>query len=95
MGNRDILLRLQNNIKVRLIQSDQLEARRRHLERMLLIAPKRAVALAGGRRALWPPRQSARGHRGAGALLAVWPSDERLRDSRPRASAEICKGKMN
>src|SRR6266481_6251831 len=39
-GNRDILLRLQNNIKVRLVQSDQIEAAAGVLERMLLIAPK-------------------------------------------------------
>jgi regulator of sirC expression with transglutaminase-like and TPR domain len=40
LGNREILLRLQNNIRVRLIQADALEAATAILERMLLIAPK-------------------------------------------------------
>jgi regulator of sirC expression with transglutaminase-like and TPR domain len=40
LGNREVLLRLQNNIRVRLIQADALEAATAILERMLLIAPK-------------------------------------------------------
>ncbi len=39
-GNRDILLRLQNNIKVRMLQADRVEGAVGVLERMLLIAPK-------------------------------------------------------
>ena len=38
-GNRDILLRLQNNIKVRLLQAGDAEGAVAILERMLLIAP--------------------------------------------------------
>jgi regulator of sirC expression with transglutaminase-like and TPR domain len=39
VGNRDILLRLQNNIKVRLQQAGEVERAVAVLERMLLIAP--------------------------------------------------------
>ena len=39
VGNRDILLRLQNNIKVRLLQAGEIERAVGILERMLLIAP--------------------------------------------------------
>jgi regulator of sirC expression with transglutaminase-like and TPR domain len=39
IGNRDILLRLQNNIKVRLIQDGNLARAAAVVERMLLIAP--------------------------------------------------------
>jgi regulator of sirC expression with transglutaminase-like and TPR domain len=39
-GNRDILLRLENNIKARLLQSGDVERAVGILERMLLIAPK-------------------------------------------------------
>jgi regulator of sirC expression with transglutaminase-like and TPR domain len=39
IGNRDILLRLENNIKVRLLQADEVERAVGILERMLLIAP--------------------------------------------------------
>ena len=39
VGNRDILVRLQNNIKVRLLQAGEIERAVDILERMLLIAP--------------------------------------------------------
>ena len=39
VGNRDILLRLQNNIKVRLLQTGEVERAVGILERMLMIAP--------------------------------------------------------
>jgi regulator of sirC expression with transglutaminase-like and TPR domain len=39
VGNRDILLRLQNNIKVRLLQAGEIERAVAILERTLLIAP--------------------------------------------------------
>jgi regulator of sirC expression with transglutaminase-like and TPR domain len=42
VGNRDILLRLENNLKIRLIQEGDLERAAAVLERMLLIAPKHA-----------------------------------------------------
>ncbi|WP_374310465.1 SirB1 family protein [Dongia sp.] len=42
IGNRDILLRLQNNIKVRLIQDGNLAHAAAVVERMLLIAPAAA-----------------------------------------------------
>jgi regulator of sirC expression with transglutaminase-like and TPR domain len=42
IGNRDILLRLQNNIKVRLIQEGNLPRAASQLDRMLLIAPNAA-----------------------------------------------------
>jgi regulator of sirC expression with transglutaminase-like and TPR domain len=42
VGNRDILLRLENNLKIRLIQEGDLEKAATALERMLLIAPKHA-----------------------------------------------------
>jgi regulator of sirC expression with transglutaminase-like and TPR domain len=42
VGNRDILLRLENNLKIRLIQEGDLEKAAAVLERMLLIAPKHA-----------------------------------------------------
>ncbi|WP_421779423.1 SirB1 family protein [Kiloniella litopenaei] len=40
VSNRNILLRLQNNIKVRLIEAEEPEKALKVLERMLLIAPK-------------------------------------------------------
>lgn len=43
IGNRDILLRLQNNIKVRLIQEGNLPRAATIVERMLLVAPKVAA----------------------------------------------------
>jgi regulator of sirC expression with transglutaminase-like and TPR domain len=43
LGNREILLRLQNNIRVRLVQADALEAATAVLERMLLIAPRQPL----------------------------------------------------
>ncbi|MBT3305770.1 MAG: tetratricopeptide repeat protein [Alphaproteobacteria bacterium] len=42
MGNRDILLRLQNNIKARLLQRDRFDDAVEVLETMVLIAPARA-----------------------------------------------------
>jgi regulator of sirC expression with transglutaminase-like and TPR domain len=42
VGNRDILLRLENNLKIRLIQEGDLEKASAALDRMLLIAPKHA-----------------------------------------------------
>jgi regulator of sirC expression with transglutaminase-like and TPR domain len=42
VGNRDILLRLENNLKIRLIQEGDLEKAAATLERMMLIAPKQA-----------------------------------------------------
>jgi regulator of sirC expression with transglutaminase-like and TPR domain len=42
VGNRDILLRLENNLKIRLIQEGDLEKAAAVLERMLLIAPRHA-----------------------------------------------------
>ncbi len=42
-SNRDILLRLQNNIKLRLIQAGRLDDARTTVERMLLYAPDRAA----------------------------------------------------
>ena len=92
-GNRDILLRLQNNIKVRQIQSDQLEAAAGTIERMLLIAPKEPL--------LW---LEAGGHYGRlGNLRAAIEAAERSRvlaaDERLRERAESLlhdlKGKMN
>ena len=42
VGNRDILLRLENNLKIRLIQEGDLDKAAAALERMLLVAPKHA-----------------------------------------------------
>jgi regulator of sirC expression with transglutaminase-like and TPR domain len=42
VGNRDILLRLENNLKIRLIQEGDLDKAAAVLDRMLLIAPKHA-----------------------------------------------------
>jgi regulator of sirC expression with transglutaminase-like and TPR domain len=42
VGNRDILLRLENNLKIRLIQEGELERAAEVLEWMTLIAPKHA-----------------------------------------------------
>ena len=42
VGNRDILLRLENNLKIRLIQEGELERAASVLEWMTLIAPKHA-----------------------------------------------------
>lgn len=42
VGNRDILLRLENNLKIRLIQEGDLEKAAAILERMLLVAPRHA-----------------------------------------------------
>ena len=92
-GNRDILLRLQNNIKVRLVQSDQLEAAAGTIERMLLIAPREPL--------LW---LEAGGHYGrlgnlrsaieAAERSRVLAADERLRQRAEGLLAEL-KGRMN
>lgn len=42
LGDRDLLLRLQNNMKLRLLQAGRSEAAAAVLERMLMIAPARA-----------------------------------------------------
>jgi regulator of sirC expression with transglutaminase-like and TPR domain len=42
VGNRDILLRLENNLKIRLIQEGDLDKAASVLDRMMLIAPKHA-----------------------------------------------------
>ena len=42
VGNRDILLRLENNLKIRLIQEGDLDKASGVLDRMLLVAPKHA-----------------------------------------------------
>ena len=92
-GNRDILLRLQNNIKVRLVQSDQIEAAAGVLERMLLIAPKEPLLWleAGGHYArlgnLRAGIEAAERCRG----LAV---DERLRQ-RAETLLQDLKGRLN
>ncbi len=92
-GNRDILLRLQNNIKIRLVQSDQLEAAAGTIERMLLIAPKEPL--------LW---LEAAGHYGRlGNLRVAIEAAERSRvlalDDRVRQRADSLlqdlKGRMN
>jgi regulator of sirC expression with transglutaminase-like and TPR domain len=43
VGNRDILLRLENNIKVRLLHAGEVERAVAILERMLLIAPRQPL----------------------------------------------------
>ena len=92
-GNRDILLRLQNNIKVRLVQADQIEAAVGALERMLLIAPREPLLWleAGGHYArlgnLRSAIESAERCRGLAA-------DERLR-RRAEALLQELKGKLN
>jgi regulator of sirC expression with transglutaminase-like and TPR domain len=61
VGNRDILLRLQNNIKVRLIQDGDLPRAAAMVERMVLLAPQAA--------ALW--REAGLIHSRLGNLLAA------------------------
>lgn len=61
VGNRDILLRLQNNIKVRLIQDGDLPRAAAVAERMLLVAP--------GAAAIW--REAGLIHSRLGNLLAA------------------------
>jgi regulator of sirC expression with transglutaminase-like and TPR domain len=61
VGNRAILLRLQNNIKLRLLQANRPEGALAVLERMVLIAP--------GQAGLW--HECARLHRDVGNLRAA------------------------
>ena len=92
-GNRDILLRLQNNIKVRLVQTDQMDAATAAIERMLLIAPREPL--------LW---LDAGGHYGrlgnlrlaieAAERSRVLAADERLRQ-RAEGLLQELKGRMN
>ena len=92
-GNRDILLRLQNNIKVRLVQTDQMDAATAAIERMLLIAPREPL--------LW---LEAGGHYGrlgnlrlaieAAERSRVLAADERLRQ-RAEGLLQELKGRMN
>ena len=92
-GNRDILLRLQNNIKVRLVQSDQIEAAVGALERMLLIAPKEPLLWleAGGHYARLGNLRAAIDAADRSRGLAT---DERLRQRAERLLQEL-KGKLN
>ena len=50
VGARDVLLRLQNNIKLRLLQRKDVAGALRVLDRMLLLAPRLPELLARGRR---------------------------------------------
>jgi regulator of sirC expression with transglutaminase-like and TPR domain len=68
VGNRAILLRLQNNIKLRLLQAKRTEAALAVLERMVLTAPEVA--------ALW--RECAGLHEGLGNLRAASSCLERF-----------------
>ncbi len=92
-GNRDILLRLQNNIKVRLVQADQIEAAVGALERMLLIAPKEPLLWleAGGHYARLGNLRAAIEAADRSRALA---GDERLRQ-RAEALLQELKGKLN
>jgi len=92
-GNRDILLRLQNNIKVRLVQADQIEAAVGALERMLLIAPKEPLLWleAGGHYARLGNLRAAIEAADRSRALAA---DERLRQ-RAEALLQELKGKLN
>lgn len=92
-GNRDILLRLQNNIKVRMVQADQLEAAAGVLERMLLIAPKEPLLWfeAGGHYARLGNLRSAIEAAERSVALAT---DDRFRQ-RAEAMLQDLKGKLN
>jgi len=68
VGNRAILLRLQNNIKLRLLQANRREGALTVLERMVLIAP--------GQAGLW--HECARLHRDIGNLRAAIACLERV-----------------
>ena len=61
IGNRDILLRLENNIKTRLIQESELQHAVMVVDRMLMVAPKHAP--------LW--RESGLIHAKLGNLMAA------------------------
>jgi regulator of sirC expression with transglutaminase-like and TPR domain len=92
-GNRDILLRLQNNIKVRQVQADQIEAAVGTLERMLLIAPKEPLLWleAGGHYARLGNLHSAIE---AAERCRGLAGDERLRQRAETLLQEL-KGKLN
>jgi regulator of sirC expression with transglutaminase-like and TPR domain len=92
-GNRDILLRLQNNIKVRMLQADRVEGAVGVLERMLLIAPKEPLLWleAGGHYARLGNLRSAIEAAERCRSLAV---EERLRQRAETLLQEL-KGKLN
>jgi regulator of sirC expression with transglutaminase-like and TPR domain len=92
-GNRDILLRLQNNIKVRMLQADRVEGAVGVLERMLLIAPKEPLLWleAGGHYARLGNLRSAIEAAERCRGLAV---EERLRQRAETLLQEL-KGKLN
>jgi regulator of sirC expression with transglutaminase-like and TPR domain len=78
-SNHDILLRLQNNIKIRLLRAEQTEAALKIIESMLMFAP--------GRPSLWYEAGLMHSHLGnlRGALVALnqcldIATDPRLRD---------------
>lgn len=87
-SNRDILLRLQNNIKVRLLRAEQTEAALKIVESMLMFAPDRP--------SLWYEAGLLHSHLGnlRGALLALGQchdisDDPRLRDEVTRLMQSI------
>ncbi|MEK9660566.1 MAG: transglutaminase-like domain-containing protein [Alphaproteobacteria bacterium] len=87
-SNRDILLRLQNNIKIRLLRAERTEAALRIVESMLMFAP--------GRPSLWYEAGLLHSHLGnlRGALLALGQchdiaEDPRLRDEVTRMMTSI------
>jgi regulator of sirC expression with transglutaminase-like and TPR domain len=86
--NRDILLRLQNNIKIRLLRAERHEAALRIVESMLMFAPDRP--------SLWYEAGLLHGHLGnlRGALLALdqcrdIATDPRLRNEVMRMMQSI------
>lgn len=91
--NRDILLRLQNNIKIRLLRDEQTEAALKIIESMLMFAPDRP--------SLWYEAGLVHSHLGnlRGALLALGhchdiATDPRLRDEVTRLMQSI-NGRLN
>lgn len=87
-SNRDILLRLQNNIKIRLLRNEQTEAALQTVESMLMFAP--------GQPSLWYEAGLLHSHLGnlRGALLALGQchdiaEDARLRDEVTRMMLSI------
>lgn len=93
VGNRTILLRLENNIKLRLLQSDDAQGALRVLHRMLLIAPREP--------ALWREAgelQASLGNlRGAVSALEAFialTGDDLARHRAARQIQEL-KGKLN
>jgi regulator of sirC expression with transglutaminase-like and TPR domain len=92
-GNRDILLRLQNNIKVRLLQSGDIDGAVAIIERMLLIAPREPLLWleAGGHYARLGKLRTAIEAAERGRGLA---SDEGL-GQRAEALLQELRGKLN